>query len=619
MFKLVIQDDEGKTTVVPLIRDEITIGRKEGNTIRLTERNVSRRHARILRNNGEVQIEDLGSYNGIRVNNARIAERVSLRVSDQVQIGDYKLYLKAEGVEQVDDARTMPIERVDNALPTEVMPAQVATAPITAQANRAQVAVADTDPQGRPIASAAQVAALTATPAYGKLVIVSSNFAGKEYELTRPQMIIGRTDENDIVVNHRSISRNHAKITRDPETGRYTISDLQSSNGVRVNSQDYGKVELRRGDTVDLGHVRLRFVEAGEDFIFSRDAVIADVPEAGGRRGLLVALVLGVLLLCGVGVFFLLKGKTEATVANGGTQTGSTNVGSNTVATNVHPETNNAGETGSAEPAVVPAPADATAQVAVAPAADDGSLECKQLAMDKKWTEARDCTDHIKDKTVGTQLKKEYTEELQNEIHDRDVTAAVNKHDLAAAKKALRDIKETSVYRSPAEKKVDQLEDAGASSYKDLATQMKSKGKCADDKLINEANEKGGARARAAMAAIKCEKPGTVAEKKHDPATTAVKDTPAAANCDPDAPKDKGMELIAAGQHGAALAKFEESLRCKRDSYVMQLAFMEACSSANSSKAKYYYKLLSPAQQTKFSQICIRQHPPVCFQDPCTP
>src|SRR6476469_1291804 len=78
MFKLVIQDDEGKTTIVPLIRDEITIGRKEGNTIRLTERNVSRRHARILRNNGEVHIEDLGSYNGIRVNNARIAERVSL-------------------------------------------------------------------------------------------------------------------------------------------------------------------------------------------------------------------------------------------------------------------------------------------------------------------------------------------------------------------------------------------------------------------------------------------------------------------------------------------------------------------------------------------------------------
>ena len=35
MLKLLIEDDEGKQTVVPLIRDEITIGRKEGNTIRV--------------------------------------------------------------------------------------------------------------------------------------------------------------------------------------------------------------------------------------------------------------------------------------------------------------------------------------------------------------------------------------------------------------------------------------------------------------------------------------------------------------------------------------------------------------------------------------------------------
>src|SRR5882762_7213266 len=173
MFKLVIQDDEGKTTVVPLIRDEITIGREEGNTIRLTERNVSRRHARILRNNGEVHIEDLGSYNGIRVNNARIAERVSLRVSDQVQIGDYKLYLKAEGLEQVDDARTVPIERIDSNTATDVIPAvapaptQPMAIPVTPAAApavgpqlvgnpaRTQVAIADTDPHGRPVASAA--------------------------------------------------------------------------------------------------------------------------------------------------------------------------------------------------------------------------------------------------------------------------------------------------------------------------------------------------------------------------------------------------------------------------------------------------------------------------------
>ena len=49
MWKLVIEDDESKRTVGPLTRDDYTIGRQEGNTIRLSERNVSRSHGRIRR------------------------------------------------------------------------------------------------------------------------------------------------------------------------------------------------------------------------------------------------------------------------------------------------------------------------------------------------------------------------------------------------------------------------------------------------------------------------------------------------------------------------------------------------------------------------------------------
>ena len=90
MFKLTIEDDEGKTTVVPLARDEITIGRLEGNTIRLTERNVSRRHARLVRQNGALYIEDLSSFTGVRVNGAKIATATPLREGDEVQIGDYR-------------------------------------------------------------------------------------------------------------------------------------------------------------------------------------------------------------------------------------------------------------------------------------------------------------------------------------------------------------------------------------------------------------------------------------------------------------------------------------------------------------------------------------------------
>src|SRR5262245_62677851 len=101
MFKLIIEDDEGKTTVVPLIRDEITIGRKEGNTIRLTERNVSRRHAKLLKQNGSVYIEDVNSYNGIRVNGDRISGRHAVNEGDRIQIGDYQLALKMDKATQV--------------------------------------------------------------------------------------------------------------------------------------------------------------------------------------------------------------------------------------------------------------------------------------------------------------------------------------------------------------------------------------------------------------------------------------------------------------------------------------------------------------------------------------
>ena len=95
-MKLIIEDDEGRKTVVPFVREEITIGRQEGNTIRLTERNVSRRHARLLRQNGHVVVEDLGSYNGIKINGERIQGQTSVNDGDLIQIGDYDLAIQSE-------------------------------------------------------------------------------------------------------------------------------------------------------------------------------------------------------------------------------------------------------------------------------------------------------------------------------------------------------------------------------------------------------------------------------------------------------------------------------------------------------------------------------------------
>ena len=610
MFKLVIQDDEGKTTVVPLIRDEITIGRKEGNTIRLTERNVSRRHARILRNNGEVQIEDLGSYNGIRVNNARIAERVSLRVSDQVQIGDYKLYLKAEGVEQVDDARTMPIERVDTAnTTTDVMPAAPAaaavsapTAPMAIQTpapgtlppaaqligdpNRTLVAIAD--PQGRPVATPAQVAAVLSSPVgYGRLVVLSSNFAGKEFELSRPQMIIGRTDENDIVINHRSISRNHAKLTRDPENNRYTISDLQSSNGVRVNGQDYGKVELRRGDVIDLGHVRLRFVEPGEDFIFARDAVITDVPDTSSKKPLFIALGLAAIVVVGVIVVLLMrKDDKPGSSANGN------NMATQTDAANIVAQAPDAAE-------VVP-----VIDAAEEPKDDPASairVRCKEAIANNKWPDAIVC---------GEELKKHAPEEGQNiytqahaeqkaEVSFRRLQDAVKNKNYAAAAAALKEIGEGSVYRKDAvaanEKLLQRARDEVTARAKQYATNCASY-----DKAMRQFKSSGVP--ESVITSVKNEHGCTqVATTRPDRDPPPDRERPCA-NADDD--YAKGQEAFGKGKNQEALTLLDKAYACKGDARILQLAFAAACKSKNLGKARQFWKKMSPGMQQAVASFC---------------
>ncbi len=265
MYKLVISDDEGKNTVVPLVRDEITIGRKEGNTIRLTERNVSRRHARLVKASGRFVIEDLHSYNGVRINGQRIAQETALDPGDQSQIGDYQLALQVDGT----DAQT---------LPEQMSPA-----------------VADAD-----------TAMLAAPGPPARLVMITPPAPGAEFALTGERTRLGRAEDLDIWVNHRSISREHAEIQKEPDGGLRLI-DLGSANGIRVNGKDVQNALLAAGDVVELGQVRFRFVAAGEHYAFDADrtvqmdAVVLD-GRSSSRAPLFVAIAIVGLAIVGAGV-----------------------------------------------------------------------------------------------------------------------------------------------------------------------------------------------------------------------------------------------------------------------------------------------------------------------------
>ncbi len=68
---------------------------------------------------------------------------------------------------------------------------------------------------------------------------------------------IGRSDENDIVLNDPSISRTHAAV--EISGGGAMLRDLDSTNGTFLNGRRIRAEALRDGDELQLGNTRLRF------------------------------------------------------------------------------------------------------------------------------------------------------------------------------------------------------------------------------------------------------------------------------------------------------------------------------------------------------------------------
>ncbi|MBC7794975.1 MAG: FHA domain-containing protein, partial [Clostridia bacterium] len=243
-FKLIIEDDEGRRSVVAIDleteRDGISIGRQEGNVIRLNERNVSRRHARFMREQLGIFAEDLDSYNGVWVNGDRIKGRQELHDGDTVRVGDFQLELRGEGlqrrVEEVTQ-RTMLGDGSETTRPDIRLEAQMNGGPLSPNlpplggpstpnlsggSNGASHAEAhgqgrvdlpsrtptidEDDPGPEPTAlvrvPGSNTSAETDRGAQvvagqrARLICVSTQFAGSEFDVDKAEVVIGRTDEN---------------------------------------------------------------------------------------------------------------------------------------------------------------------------------------------------------------------------------------------------------------------------------------------------------------------------------------------------------------------------------------------------------------------------------------
>lgn len=75
--------------------------------------------------------------------------------------------------------------------------------------------------------------------------------------LNQPFMTIGRSIDNDIILEGEDVSRHHAQVKL--KGGHYVITDLKSANGTKVNGQRISECVLRDGDEVCLAVICMRF------------------------------------------------------------------------------------------------------------------------------------------------------------------------------------------------------------------------------------------------------------------------------------------------------------------------------------------------------------------------
>jgi len=172
-------------------------------------------------------VDELSAYLLEHARRERLAlvsrPQITFDTDDRLRLGEFGIQARlvrpaAEAVEQADHGHTM----------------------IYSSAARAQEDVVD-----------------ARTPRLGRPVLVAE---GKRYAVGPGGATIGRSRECDIVLADSNVSRRHAELR--PTGDGWTITDLGSTNGVRVNGRDVRPNDpqpLNAGDQLDVGTVDARF------------------------------------------------------------------------------------------------------------------------------------------------------------------------------------------------------------------------------------------------------------------------------------------------------------------------------------------------------------------------
>lgn len=216
-----------KPQVVTLGEDTITLGRDDKCDVVLAQSAVSRSHARISRDGTLFFLEDLGSSFGTLLNGAKIKknEKQLLRNGDTIAIAQFDVVFdRIADVTESNAGNTMFVSRN---LVKDVM-------------------------KGLGTSGERPFFRVMNGPREGQKIEVSD---AQEY-------VFGRDDTADIVLNDDLVSRRHARVRRD-WSGTH-VEDLGSRNGIKVNKKRTKKQTLKDRDELEIGAVKLLYLDPSE-------------------------------------------------------------------------------------------------------------------------------------------------------------------------------------------------------------------------------------------------------------------------------------------------------------------------------------------------------------------
>ena len=86
-----------------------------------------------------------------------------------------------------------------------------------------------------------------------RLVLIAEGVDVATHEFIGDFVFIGRTQSNQIVIDHPTVSVQHALLLRVGDS--YWLKDLNSTNGTQINGVFVTEAALKDGDTIQFGSV----------------------------------------------------------------------------------------------------------------------------------------------------------------------------------------------------------------------------------------------------------------------------------------------------------------------------------------------------------------------------